>query len=386
LVFFSVGIDFEGKREELKRTDRTGMKVKEYRKPEEKKSRVRALLLLSGGLDSILAGKVLEDQGVEIVALTFKSQFFGPREAIRAAEEQNWPLVEVDITEEAIQVVEKPRYGYGKNMNPCIDCHGQMVRIAGQLLDKYQADFVATGEVLGERPKSQNRQALGIVEKLGGLKGLVLRPLSARLLPVTIPEEKGLVDRERLLDISGRSRKRQMELAEKYGIKEYPTPAGGCLLADPGFSQRLRKLMEWRGRLLVEDIRLIKSGRLFFEAEGIIVIGRDEKDNEKIRKSILDSDIIITTTEGKGPLTAVRLKKMPEAVMGEGGKKIASGVKEVADEANDMKTSCQVIRKAALLTIRYSKVKGAEEAGVIIAWKDRKEERKFKKEEWEQFL
>lgn len=356
------------------------MKVKEVRKPEEKKSQARALLLLSGGLDSVLAGKVLEEQGVEVVAVTFRSLFFGPREAIKAAEEQGWPLLVVDITEEEIKIVEKPKYGYGRNMNPCIDCHGQMVRLAGELLEKYQADFVATGEVLGERPKSQNRQALGIVEKLAGLKGLVLRPLSAKLLPPTKPEEQGLVDRERLLDISGRSRKRQMEMAAKYGIKEYPTPAGGCLLTDPTFSDRLKKLLKWRGRLLADDIRLIKNGRVFFEDDGIIVVGRDERDNEKVRKSALDSDIIITTAEVKGPLTVVRLHEDKERANSEANDAVGRA------GAGEMNKDEPVVRKAALLTIRYSKAKAAEEAAVIMSWKEMKEVRKFRKEEWEQYL
>jgi hypothetical protein len=184
-----------------------------------------------------------------------------------------------------------------------------MVRIAGRLLERYQADFVATGEVVGERPKSQNRQALGLVEKLSGIKGLVLRPLSAKLLPATIPEERGLVDRDRLLDIFGRSRKKQLELAERYGLKEYPTPAGGCLLTDPGFSARARQLMKWRGRLRPEDIELIKTGRVFFEPDGLIVVGRDERENEKIAGIAGETDILVTTARVKGPLAAVRLKE-----------------------------------------------------------------------------
>lgn len=352
------------------------MKIKEIRAPGEKKARARALLLLSGGLDSILAGKVLEEQGVEILAITYKSLFFGPKAAIRAAEEQGWPLLIVDITEEEIQIVEKPRYGYGRNMNPCIDCHGQMVRLAGELMGKYQADFVATGEVLGQRPKSQNRQALGIVEKLAGKKGLVLRPLSARLLPPTRAEEEGLVDRERLLAISGRSRKRQIELAAKYGIKEYPALAGGCLLTDPTFSERLKKLMKWRGGLLVDDIRLIKNGRVFFEEEGIIVVGRDEKDNERVRKSALESDLLITTTEVKGPLTVVRLKDQLEA-----GTSISGNGEKVKGIFN-----LPIVKKAALLTIRYSKAKIAEEAAVIISFREINELQQFRKTEWEQYL
>ncbi|MDI6845503.1 MAG: hypothetical protein QME28_05125 [Candidatus Saccharicenans sp.] len=297
------------------------MKVIEAIKPGEKKARARALLLLSGGLDSVLAGKLLEEEGVEIVGLTFRSPFFGAREALRVAREQGWPLIVVDITEEQIQIVENPRYGYGRNLNPCIDCHGQMAKIAGELLSRYQADFVATGEVLGERPKSQNRQALGLVEKLSGIRGKLLRPLSARLLPETEPEKQGLIDREKLLDISGRSRKRQMELAEKYGLREYPTPAGGCLLTDPGFSARARQLREWRGRLIPEDIEIIKCGRLFFVEEALIVIGRDEKENGKIIQRSLESDILVTTYGFKGPLAAVRFRR-PD------GMKEAAGTEE----------------------------------------------------------
>ncbi len=285
------------------------MEIVEIKKPEEKRKKARALLLFSGGLDSILAGKLLEEQDIEIVALTFRSQFFGAGQAIRAAGELGWPLVVVDISREQIEIVENPGYGYGRQLNPCIDCHGQMVRMAGQLLKRYQADFVATGEVVGERPKSQNRQALALVEKLAGIKGLVLRPLSAKLLPVTIPEEKGLVDRERLLDIIGRSRKKQLELAEKYRLKEYPAPAGGCLLTDPNFAARARQLMKWRGKLLPEDVELIKTGRVFFEPDGLIVVGRDEQENEKIAGIAGETDILVTTAGVKGPLAAVRLKE-----------------------------------------------------------------------------
>ncbi len=284
------------------------MEIIEIRKPGKKKKKVRALLLFSGGLDSVLAGKVLEEQGVEIVCLTFRSSFFGAREAIKAAAEQDWPLIVADITREQIQVVENPRYGYGRQLNPCIDCHGQMARIAGQLLQRYRADFVATGEVLGERPKSQNFQALGLVEKLSGIKGLVLRPLSAKLLAPTLPEEKGLVERDKLLDIRGRSRKRQLELAEKYKLKEYLTPAGGCLLTDPGFAARARQLRRWRGALWPEDIELVKAGRVFLEAGAIIVVGRDERENDHLLRTAGETDVLITTAGIKGPLAVVRLK------------------------------------------------------------------------------
>lgn len=421
------------------------MRLKEVKSPAEKKARVRALLLLSGGLDSILAGKILEEQGIEIVGLSFSSLFFGPREAIRAAAEQGWPLIIADITEEEIEIVEHPKYGYGKNMNPCIDCHGQMVRIAGRLLERYQADFVATGEVLGERPKSQNRQALEIVEKLGQIKGLVLRPLSAKLLPVTRVEEQGLVDREKLLDISGRSRKRQLELAVKYGIKEYPTPAGGCLLTDPGFSWRLKNLLDWRGRLLVEDISLIKVGRVFFEEEAFFVIGRNEQENEKLKKRIMPGDVIITLAGMVGPLTVLRLKEfgyhlagkeenhgnrngeefrldtekvdlaVAESLVSPGIRKeggigyrsqpelenepgTAESKKEerkrllITGEKNDAKNnllpllSIPVVRKAALLTVRYSRAREAEKAAVVVSHQLHRDCIEFTRDEWAPYL
>ncbi|MGB9835600.1 MAG: tRNA 4-thiouridine(8) synthase ThiI [Candidatus Saccharicenans sp.] len=349
------------------------MRLKEVRPPAEKKARARALLLLSGGLDSILAGKVLEEQGVEIVGLSFSSLFFGPREAVRAAEEHGWPLVIAEINQEEIEIVEHPRYGYGRNMNPCIDCHGQMVRIAGQLLERYQADFVATGEVLGERPKSQNRQALELVEKLGQLKGLVLRPLSAKLLPPTRVEQEGLVDREKLLDISGRSRKRQLELAAKYGLKEYPTPAGGCLLTDPGFSQRLKNLLNWRGRLLAQDIWLIRQGRLFFQPEGFFVIGRNEQENERLRKKVASGDIMIALEGRQGPLTVLRLKD--ERVPDDSGEQALKSI-----------LNLPAVRKAAILTVRYSKARQEEKVKVAVSRGEQKGILEINKEEWTPFL
>ncbi|NPV82347.1 MAG: tRNA 4-thiouridine(8) synthase ThiI [Candidatus Aminicenantes bacterium] len=414
------------------------MEILEIKKPEEKKKRARALLLFSGGLDSILAGKLLEEQDVEILALTFRSQFFGAGEAIRSAGELGWPLVVVDISPEQIEIVENPRYGYGRQLNPCIDCHGQMVRIAGQLLERYQADFVATGEVAGERPKSQNRQALGLVEKLSGIKGLVLRPLSARLLPATIPEERGLVDRNRLLDIFGRSRKKQLELAERYGLKEYPTPAGGCLLTDPGFTVRARQLMKWRGKLWPEDIELIKTGRVFFEPDGLIVVGRDERENEKIAGIAGETDILITTAGAKGPLAAVRLKEASqlaadsrvgvsagreagkgeidktwsESLPGPGprtpledpsassgrGAELARIVRRVQDGIIRPEKPCpgsvgagivshEAVRKAGLLVIRYSRrarLKGR--ASVAVFCGGLVFELEFQKADWEKYL
>lgn len=340
------------------------MKVIELRPPEKKpENKPRAFLLFSGGLDSALAGLVLQDAGVDILPITFQSPFFGYKTALKMAEKLNWPLIVAEITEEQLSIVEKPKYGYGKNMNPCIDCHAQMIRLACSLMDKYEVDFIATGEVLNERPKSQNKKALEIVAKESGCPEKVLRPLSARLLPPTEPEVKGLVDREKLLDISGRSRKRQFELAEKYGLKDYPSPAGGCLLTDSIFSGKLRKLLSWRGHLKPEDIELVKFGRNYFQPDYWIVIARNEFETREMEQIALDSDVKITTYDAPGPLTLVRFKTRPE--------------KSLFEEA---------VKIASLLTIRYSKLREQEEAGVRVI--EGKEEKilTFKKDEWKPFL
>lgn len=415
------------------------MKILEIREPGEKKKKARALLLFSGGLDSVLAGKVLEEQGIEIVCLTFRSPFFEAREAIRAAGEQGWPLIKVDITLEQIQIVENPKYGYGRQLNPCIDCHGQMARIAGELLLRYQADFVATGEVLGERPKSQNRQALGLVEKLSGIKGLVLRPLSAKLLVPTLPEEQGLVERDKLLDICGRSRNRQLELAEKYKLKEYLTPAGGCLLTDPGFSARARQLRHWRGALWPEDIELLKAGRIFFKPAAMIAVGRDEQENNSLIRIAMETDILVTSSGIKGPLAVVRLKaeeksdkdfkgeeeRKPELTFGvvaseelkAGGQMVTASVAggdeektekarkwdlsvivrqiqegKLAPEMAELKSEAAKIlkipgvREACLLVIRYSRARGLERAAAAVIWRGKAFRLEFEKADWEKYL
>ncbi len=250
--------------------------------------------LLSGGLDSILAVKVLQEQGISGGMRVLCDTIFRPEKARLANRQLNIPLHVVDITDAHLAMLKAPRYGYGKNMNPCIDCHGLMLREAGALMDKLGAQFLFTGEVLGERPMSQNRNALRSVEKLAGLQGRILRPLSAQLLPETLPEKDGRVDRSRLLSIEGRSRKPQMELVEKYGIKEFPEPAGGCLLTDPGYSRRLRDLMQRGDDLSRRNLELLKVGRhLRFDDGTKIIIGRNEGENERIERLRQPGDVII---------------------------------------------------------------------------------------------
>ena len=276
--------------------------------------KIKALVLLSGGLDSILAAKILIEQGIRVVGLSFKSYFFGADFAKKAAKDLKIPLKVIDFSKEHLEIVKKPKYNYGKGMNPCIDCHILMLKKAKYILEKGKFDFAATGEVLGERPMSQNKRALKLVEKESSLKGFLLRPLSAKLLGKTIPEEKGWIDREKLFDISGRSRKRQITLAKKWKIEEYPTPAGGCLLCDLEFSKRLRELFERYPKFKGQDIELLKIGRHFWFSKSLkdkqkkvkIVVGRNHTENLKLKKLAQKGDILIELKELSGPTTLVR--------------------------------------------------------------------------------
>lgn len=272
------------------------------------KKKIKALALFSGGLDSALAIKVVQEQGVEVIALNFVSHFFGGKnqKAENMAKQLGIKLEYIDFKKRHILVVENPVYGRGKNMNPCIDCHSLMFKIAGELLEEYEASFVISGEVLGQRPMSQNSQALEKVKKLSGMEDLVLRPLSAKLLPPSKAEVEGWVDREKLLDINGRSRQRQMELMDFYGLVEYPSPGGGCLLTDPGYSSRLKILED--DELLKEDnswlFKLIKEARFFRFSQGrYLFVGRNKESNDKIDefKKEKKLNFFINSNEVPGP-------------------------------------------------------------------------------------
>ena len=268
--------------------------------------KIKALVLLSGGLDSILAVKILKEQKIEVVGLAFKSYFFNEKQAKKAAKHLRVPLKVIDFSKEHLKIVKGPKYGYGKGMNPCIDCHILMLKKAKKIMEKEKFHFVATGEVLGERPMSQNKRALKLVAEKSSLKNYLLRPLSAKLLEKTIPEEKGWVKREKLLDISGRSRKRQIALAKKWKIEYYPSPAGGCLLTDLEFSKRLRELFEKYPKFKGKDVELLKLGRHFWENNVKIVVGRDHQENLKIKKLAQKGDVLIELKDYPGPTTLIR--------------------------------------------------------------------------------
>jgi len=268
--------------------------------------KTKAIALFSGGLDSILAFKVIAEQGIEVLGITFETPFFGAAKARETAKRIGLPLVVLDITTEHLQMLRSPRYGYGRNMNPCIDCHTLMLRIAGRRMEEECADFVFTGEVMGERPMSQGKQSLYVVAKNAGYPDRILRPLSAQLLPETEPERSGKVDRSRLCDIQGRGRKRQMEMAVHYGITSYPPPAGGCLLTDPLFSRRLRDLFNRHPDYRIRDIELLKVGRHFRLTDTTkAVVGRNANDNGTIERLAEACDALIRVDQFPGPTVLV---------------------------------------------------------------------------------
>ena len=273
----------------------------------------KALALLSGGLDSTLAIRVVQEQEIEVIALNFVTVFCRctshgscKLEAVKVSEKFGIPIKVINTTERFLELVKKPKYGYGKNMNPCIDCRINIFRIAGEYMREIGADFIITGEVLGQRPMSQRKEAMRIIDREANLIGLVLRPLCAKHMEPTIPEKSGLVDREKLLNMRGRSRKDQIQLADVFQIKDYPCSAGGCLLTDPEFAHRMRDLINTCDAN-VNDVNLLKVGRHFrFDSETKVIVGRNEDDNAKIDTLSREGDVLLNLVDMPGPLTLMR--------------------------------------------------------------------------------
>lgn len=267
---------------------------------------IRALGLFSGGLDSMLAATVLRRQGLEVVGLVFVTPFFGADRARESAAHLGLTLLERDLTEAYLPLLREPPHGFGRYHNPCIDCHLLMLKEAGALMESQGFHFLFTGEVLGQRPMSQHRGALTIIARESGYQDLILRPLSAKLLPPTRPELLGWVNREELLDLSGRGRKRQMELAARFGLDRYPSPAGGCLLTDPGYAARLQELLSFTREPSRRDLELLKWGRHFRLPGGPkAVVGRTHRENEAISRLILPGDLFLKVEGYPGPLVLV---------------------------------------------------------------------------------
>jgi len=279
---------------------------------------VKALALLSGGLDSTLTLKLALDLGVKVEAVNFVSPFCLCRKggcgAYDVAKNFDVPLKTVNVGTEYLRVVRRPKFGYGKNMNPCIDCRIFMLKKAKQIARKTGASFILTGEVLNQRPMSQHREALYLIEREAGLEGGILRPLSARLLRETAAEQKGLIDRDRLLSIKGKSRKKQIELAEKLSVKDYACPSGGCLLTYREFAKKLRDLFGHKKRVSLKDMQMLKVGRHFRFGKNKIVVGRNENENKILGQMRAKNDYCFEVQGCGSPITILQGPKAGKAV------------------------------------------------------------------------
>ncbi len=273
----------------------------------------KAVGLLSGGLDSMLALKVVLEQGIEVVALNFTSQFCTCNhrkgvcsEAVKVAREFGIEIKTLVKGLDYIDVIRNPKYGHGQGINPCVDCRIYMLKRAKRFMADVGASFLLTGEVLGQRPMSQRRDSMRSIERDTGLEGLILRPLCAKHLEPTLPEKEGIIDRERLLDFVGRSRKPQMALAEELDIGDYPCPSGGCLLTDKIFSRKVRDLLDNNSDPTKKDLSLLKVGRHFRINGAKIVVGRKEDENKKIVNLRASGDVLIEAHEFAGPTALIR--------------------------------------------------------------------------------
>ncbi len=309
--------------------------------------RGHAIALFSGGLDSALAILLMLRQNIEVTALTFMTHFgcdLGDRSSCGsnpypAAEKFGFNVKLMHLGQKFVDIVENPRFGRGRNMNPCTDCRILMLNEAKTFMEMVNADFIITGEVVGQRPMSQVKPRMRLIENETGLEGKLLRPLSAKLLPPTDPEKSGMVDREKLERIEGRSRKRQMELAVQFGLEDYPTPASGCLLTDVGYSNRLRDLLAHTGRLSFDDLNLLKYGRHFrLTPDYKLVVGRHEEDNDHLMAVKRNYHVHIEAMGIGSPVTLLVGANPPE----------------------------EVVRLAASITARYCESKALPEVEVTV--------------------
>ncbi len=280
-----------------------------------------AIALISGGLDSLLAAKIVSEQGIQVKGVCFIMSFASKdvelfkEHVLIASKEAGIPTEIVDVSEEFLSVIKKPKHGYGAHINPCIDCKIFMLKKAKEMMEKEDASFILTGEVLGERPLSQKREALNLIEKESALKGYLLRPLSAKALKETIPEKEGLIDRGKLKGIRGRARNPQYALAKKYGIKTFFSPSGGCLLTYKQFADKIKDLIA-HDSLDMKNIALAKYGRHFrLDNKTKAVLGRDKKDNGMILSLKTGKDLILRLHEKPSPYALLRGKTGRENIL-----------------------------------------------------------------------
>lgn len=317
-----------------------------------------ALALYSGGLDSILAAKLVASLGVQVVCVKFVTPFFDyelledqERYKKEVLEKYGLEVVLYDLSHNYLDLLHNPSHGFGKNFNPCIDCKILMCTRIKELMTKYDASFLISGEVLGQRPMSQRRDTLRVIERDSDNQGLLLRPLSAKLMTPTLAETEGWIDREQLLDFSGRGRSRQIQLAKEFAVTDFPAPAGGCILADPILSDRIEKI--YRGEFVVKaeeikisDIRLLLVGRQFELLEGgWLILGRNEKENRKIESLAEEGDILLHMPDRPGPTALLRGK---------------------GDVLLNAEKVHPVLQESADLVVRYGKKSKGKETGADV--------------------
>lgn len=270
------------------------------------KNEKKGILLFSGGLDSLLAYKILKKQGLEVLPVCFESCFFNCEQARKTAFKNRFEIKIIDISKEQLETVKNPKHGRGKNLNPCIDCHLLMLKKAKELMEKEKACFVSTGEVLGQRPFSQNIKAFQKMEKTAGLEGMILRPLSSKILPETLAENQGIAKRKNFFDFQGKSRKGQLDLAKKFDIKYFPQPAGGCLLTDRIFSDKLKELLKRHPKFSCFDAKILNNGRIFFENNFFAVLARNQKEGEILISLKKGGDLLFEPKNFAGPTILIR--------------------------------------------------------------------------------
>ncbi|MBC8316775.1 MAG: thiamine biosynthesis protein [Desulfobulbaceae bacterium] len=281
-----------------------------------------AIALFSGGLDSILACRVIASQGIRVQAVKFVTPFFDDDilkdiETYQRTVHSKYGIdvIAKDITESYIELLNNPPHGFGKNFNPCIDCKILMVHKAVEMMDEIGASFVITGEVVGQRPMSQRKDTLRVIERDSLTDGILLRPLCAKNLPPTQPEIDGIVDREQLHSFSGRGRSQQIELAKSFGITDYPNPAGGCKLTDPNLSKRIKAYYNEAEVVNAADIRFLLVGRQFrLPGGGWVSLGRQEDENIQIAELCIDGDILLNDVDWPGPTALLRHCSTPEDI------------------------------------------------------------------------
>jgi len=276
------------------------------------KNNLKALALFSGGLDSILSVELIRKQDIKVIPIFFESPFFKADKVKNIAKKLGWKVFIEELKEQYLKIVENPDFGYGKNINPCIDCHAFMFKRLGDMLSDFEADFLISGEVLGQRPKSQNKVPLATVSNASGYKDLIVRPLSQKLLPDTKPIRKGWVEKNKLLDIKGRSRKRQQALAKEYGIDYFLSTGGGCSLTDRHFCRRVKDLMD-HDMWTYKYVKFLTWGRHFrLDKNTKLVLGRDEQENTELSKLLDEGIIALKAAEYTGPLGILLSKEAIE--------------------------------------------------------------------------